>query len=489
MTTSRIPPVHETVVDGVTTFWVDAPPPAAASLAFRVGMWDENVFNRGITHLAEHLAIFPVRDLDHGFNGQVDGVTLAFGATGSDRQLVDFIGAICGNLGTLPADRLETEAGVLRAEAAQRPLEAWQYLLSVLFGPSGPGLYAQPERGFDLLGPNEVQRWAATRATRENAVLLCLGRPPDGLRLDLPAGTHRPYRLDPDGYRCEPAKLEHVESGGGIHLGMLARRSTPASMALQLIHRRLINRLRHEKGLVYDATLWYQPLDRDTAFLYLGTAAPEDGVEATAREFVAEIHRMRDGEPTEDEMTWLRESTFADLEGLDDAAVARGELGRVGYNRLYGHSEDTWETLMQERADAAPADLAAAFREATEHSLVLAPAVEFPAGLGLTRKDLPMRRSFRGKRFTSRRREAGELDYLVVADEGVSAAAHGRWLNFRWDDIVLAERTGPNRWSLLQNDGSELRIDTSTWWWRRRLAKMLERGIPEAVRLPRPRGD
>ena len=43
-----LPAVHETVVDGVQTFWVDAGPPFAATLMFRVGVSDETLATRGI---------------------------------------------------------------------------------------------------------------------------------------------------------------------------------------------------------------------------------------------------------------------------------------------------------------------------------------------------------------------------------------------------------------------------------------------------------
>ena len=52
-------PIHQTEVDGIPCLWADLPGELGATLIFRVGMADESLVTRGITHLVEHLATPP----------------------------------------------------------------------------------------------------------------------------------------------------------------------------------------------------------------------------------------------------------------------------------------------------------------------------------------------------------------------------------------------------------------------------------------------
>ena len=105
---ARMPTVHESDLDGLTTFWVDAPAPLYACLSFRCGAWDESLFSRGISHLGEHVALHPLRNLDHQYNGLVDGLTTSFWATGNEAQVTAFFEAVVAQLRSLAVDRIET---------------------------------------------------------------------------------------------------------------------------------------------------------------------------------------------------------------------------------------------------------------------------------------------------------------------------------------------------------------------------------------------
>jgi hypothetical protein len=339
---SGVPPVHEENRGGLPLFWVEGPPPLTAALAFRVGFWDESLLNRGITHLVEHLALHPLRDREHTFNGLVGGTAMTFWASGSDQEVVDFFAELAERLQSLPVDRLETEAGVLSAEADGRTCQSTDQLLSILFGPNGPGVTAYPERGFDLVGPVEAQTWADRHCCLGNAVLMLTGPPPADLRVDLPAGEYQHYEL-PDkelGYR--PSRLELVSmQDGGICLGTLTERTTPAHMAWEVLGQRLTDRLRHELGLVYEVGSFYLPLDRDTAYLFAGVAAAEGRHQETGSGFMSVVHMLRAGNPTEDEVARLRRTSF-NPESMDSATLAQAELQRIGMARLFRWPEDSW---------------------------------------------------------------------------------------------------------------------------------------------------
>ena len=83
--------ITATEVDGVPTFWVDAPGPYTALLSFRVGSADEPASMRGISHLVEHLALGPLGIQDYDHNGSVEPIRTQFVASGSPDEVVRYL--------------------------------------------------------------------------------------------------------------------------------------------------------------------------------------------------------------------------------------------------------------------------------------------------------------------------------------------------------------------------------------------------------------
>ena len=108
-------------VDGVPVFWTEAGEEMLAGLTFRVGRADESLARGGVTHMIEHLALYPVGvEAAKHYNGQVDAVTTMFLRRGTAEEIAEFFRAVCANLRELPAERLERERQVLRTEAGGR---------------------------------------------------------------------------------------------------------------------------------------------------------------------------------------------------------------------------------------------------------------------------------------------------------------------------------------------------------------------------------
>jgi predicted Zn-dependent peptidase len=80
-------------VDGIRTGWVEAARPFTAALSLRVGIYDEDMAHRGITHLVEHLALSSTRDMEIDFNGSVDGRFTTIQAQGHPALVGDFLAA------------------------------------------------------------------------------------------------------------------------------------------------------------------------------------------------------------------------------------------------------------------------------------------------------------------------------------------------------------------------------------------------------------
>jgi hypothetical protein len=110
-----------TSVDGVPAFWTQAGHGLTAGLVFRLGRADESLAHGGITHLIEHLALFPFgADTSMHYNGEASPITTTFLTRGSPAEIAAFLTAVCASLAGLPVERLRAEKQVLRAEAASR---------------------------------------------------------------------------------------------------------------------------------------------------------------------------------------------------------------------------------------------------------------------------------------------------------------------------------------------------------------------------------
>jgi predicted Zn-dependent peptidase len=124
-------------IDGVTVWWREVPTPFTGSIMFRAGRADEVFSTSGISHMVEHLALFPFGKRLYDYNGFVDHLRTGFYASGDPRQVVEFLLQVSQHLVSLPFDRLEQERRVLITEDDQAPLGT---VLADRFGAQGFGL-------------------------------------------------------------------------------------------------------------------------------------------------------------------------------------------------------------------------------------------------------------------------------------------------------------------------------------------------------------
>src|SRR4051794_6720996 len=99
---------EEDLVCGVPTFLAVQPDVTSVGLVFGVGIADERLPIRGLTHLCEHLVLSDVDDRQHWPNGTVDMNTCSFVAAGEDEQMASFLNAVARRVAELPLDRFET---------------------------------------------------------------------------------------------------------------------------------------------------------------------------------------------------------------------------------------------------------------------------------------------------------------------------------------------------------------------------------------------
>jgi hypothetical protein len=141
----------QTTVDGVPLFWAESPEPVTGALLFRAGRADETLPTCGVTHVVEHLALFPFGRQPYEYNGSVEENVTVLYATGRRQEVVDFLARCAENLANLPLDRLEDEKRVLGVEAVTAG-GLYGQLLSYRYGARGYGLMGFRELGLRSLG-------------------------------------------------------------------------------------------------------------------------------------------------------------------------------------------------------------------------------------------------------------------------------------------------------------------------------------------------
>jgi hypothetical protein len=111
---------ERTTVNGVLVFFLPVPGLMHANLIFRVGLADETLPCRGITHLVEHMALHSQANRSDWWRstGTVDAFVTRFSFRGEPHDISTFLFEVTSSLSELPMDRLRAEKAMLRTEAA-----------------------------------------------------------------------------------------------------------------------------------------------------------------------------------------------------------------------------------------------------------------------------------------------------------------------------------------------------------------------------------
>ena len=331
-------------IDGVTVYWAPQAPRSMAALQFRSGRSDEPFAQMGVSHLVEHLALYPIGRRPFHTNGFVDHVRTVFHANGRPDEVGAHLTEVAGHLAALPTDRLADESRILRTEAMQRTPTIGEHLLWFRYGATGFGSLVLPELGLGVIDGPAATAWAAGHHTRGNAAAWIAGPMPDGLRLELPAGERLPTvprtTVDPLPLPAwTPGRLP------GIALGVVIPRSSAATMAMRILTNRLEKRLRYDVGKSYEVSLAYLPLDAEVGHGSLFASALDGEIDEVRRHFLEVLDAYLESGPTDAELA-------EDIDGFersaDDPDAIVGELERRVFNDLLGHPQDTPAELLEE---------------------------------------------------------------------------------------------------------------------------------------------
>lgn len=469
--------LHTAEVDGVPAVWTDAPGPYAGGLLLRVGTVDETLRQRGTTHMLEHLALFGLGRPGEHSNGRVDTTTLGVHVVGEPVEVAEFLTRAADQLARPPVLRLEDEKGVLRAERAQQQRGILEELFTWRWGAFGFAMEAHPEYGLPLLDAEDLTRWAATYACRQNAALWFSGPPPAGLRVSLHDGDRRPL---PDPYVSPlPAFRAYFRSAKPVvALHGLVPRSAAAVAVSSLLHTRLVDDLRTARAAAYSPTAAYRPLTTDTASI----AAVSDIVPGRDAEVVDRLmstlgELAAPGGAVEAELDAHRRRVRASLEA---PGAAIGHVTSAAWNLVHGAQVQGIDEILTELDALTPDDVVRAARHVDTTVVAQVPGGAQVQPLWVAAPESTSAPVTDGRTFAQRGGEA----QLVVGDAGVTLRAGAARATVRWENVAGVGEWDDGGRVVIGVDGLQLAVEPTLWRGGRHAVALIDRSAPWDRVLP-----
>lgn len=297
------PAIRRDELDGVPLFWCEPPHgmSPAVGVVFRVGRADETVATGGISHVVEHLALSTQPAPGAFHNGVVETVTTSFWLDGGRPTLGSFLESLCARLADPPAGGLERERSVILTEAAGWMPGYAGATQALRYGARGVGLAGFHEFGLHWLGADDVRRWAADWFTRGNCALYLVGHPGSDLRLTLPDGPRRP---PPSVEPLPNVRYPSVFADGpedAVVASWEPAVAVATSVALNVLERRVMERLRHRHGVSYAVQLAFEPLTAETAHAVLSADALAENVTRARNALLVEMDELATAGATDEE--------------------------------------------------------------------------------------------------------------------------------------------------------------------------------------------
>lgn len=473
--------LHWTEVDGVATVWADGPEPLRAGLLFRTGRADETLASAGQAHLIEHMAMSMTSGRVEQSNGFVGGTVTGFVTIGRPEEVSTFLAGICDALGSLPEDRLEAEKQIVEAENATRSYDVRANLLAWRFGASGHGLTGLPELGSHGATIEQLRERVARAFTSGNAVLWLSGPPPTDLRLRLPRGSKQ---AAPPLTPMQPVFPSWFvdDACGGIAAGATVARAPEGTIFCAIASDRLREHLRTGQSVSYAPTVFYEPLNADTAHVVLFADSDKDRREELGRSFGEVFEGLTEiGEAEIDDVrNQARENWIGSLAPSPADQVLR-DVQRAAMDWILGSEFQSIESLAAEAGSVSAASLAEFVRSLRESTMFAMPGkAKIQPWIG-TKAPLSMEPAVSGR--TVRAVDAPvQRDWLVHGPDGVSR----RWLDgshvtVRYDSLAAAVCYEDGCVRLVGCDASSVMVEPTLWRDGRAVCREIRERVPPGL--------
>jgi hypothetical protein len=477
-TAPTLPSIQHTEVDGVPLLWADAPGQPILALHFRVGRADERAWEGGLTHFVEHLAMGTIGQPRYEHNAWVDTTRTVFYANGSPVDVASFGEAITTALASLPTDRLEHERSILTREGAGQSPGISDSHLNFRFGMTGFGLSGQPEFGLGAVTAERVAEWVRERFGRGNVMAFMTGTPPSDLRLELNDGAAFPNpRPVPE--PTVPLPSHVMTPNGGVALGFLLERKVGAGTFLALYHRMLRQRLRLERGLIYDVLADYQPLDATWAAALVGGECDPKHAQEVADIALDELTRLMNGEVDQAEL----DAETADFrQNMEDPTQVAGLLDSMVRDELAGMPFRSAEERYREQQAVTAEHIAGHAAQARRSLLLLADVEQHTSDIvpyPMSSTDIVAGREVKPLLSVL---GFGPKVRLTIGPDGVSLRAKdGSLATVRYQDCVVLERPKDDELVLWGRDLSRVYVPAAFWRGGEQVLAEIEAAVPPEI--------
>ena len=472
-------------IDDVPTFLRPKEGPTTLGLTFRVGVADETIPTRGITHLVEHLALHKVFDADAHSNGFTTLDTTSFVVRGRPDEVKTFVDDLCASLRDLPRERFDVERRILEAEERERATGGLDNHLRLRYGNQAWGLAGHAEHGLRTITSHQVQGWADHWFTRDNCVLWAVGTLPEDLMVFLGRGDRHPAPPVTATVRGR----RFVRGDRLALLSMEVPSGSVAAVAARVLGDRCFRRLRLEEGSVYSVHPSVTDLDGDRSLLSLGVETDPKQADAIVRGLLNELGVITVAGPGRDEVDKAKR---AFRRGLDEPDAVDGSVRSAALDVLVGRRPRT----IAERA----ADLDAVTVDDVRRLFEIASAdahLTLPEGAG--QHDLryghlapviPAATS--GAVRTTVLDQVDRGDRLLVDGEGVHRfyAETSQVQSVRWNAAAGLLRFGDGGRLVLGLDHQFIQVHPAEWVDGPQLVAAIDRSVPpdRVVDDPEPLG-
>lgn len=454
-----------------------------AELVFAVGERNESLPTQGTLHALEHLVMDTARHNPIDLNASVGLHTTEFTATGSPELVGQFLRQVCLALVEPPVQNLSREAKVLAAEldSTDRPEGP---LLVARYGWRDLGLADAPGPGPERLSPAVVVDVAERWFTAASSVLVVDGPLPADLSLPLRQGPAPARTWPPIRHWSRPHALTIGAPVCAVSLILPPRTASQIGpVAVEVIHGRVREALRHQGGLSYTVDYALAPgADRYWDLLVYAEPPPEHLAAAT-RCLVQTLRTLLATGPTQIEM---------------DQAVARVREGAMG--------RDAFVAQIQIRAVAARGDVdlpppdpsrldALAVDDLTAYLNRIADDVLYLASAGckgvLAELGLPPTtieppaadsseagRTFRPPVLARLLNSAARASRVTLTDDGLILADQDLTQRLRWSEVAGAMCVAEDEMVVFGLDGSAIPIGGALYGGGERLIEAVLAAVP-----------
>lgn len=490
--------VTQSVRHGVPHVVMPSSGAVRARLVFRVGVVDETVQQRGLTHLVEHLVMRAVGRRHVEVDGHTGAMTTGFDATGDPAGVTEFLEDVWTALADLagaPSDAtggsadpleaaLDLERRVLRREADGRGVSPAVDSASHRFGLTGAGRLVTDELGLEAATPASVRAWVRARFVRAAAGLAATAPIEPDLSRDLGPGPVTPV---PTGRVVRGGRGPvWVGQTGGTAVSVVL----PASRGLDLAVGRLVleaaeRAVRHERALAYDVGLDLLPVsaEQSEVAVYAG-CRPEDAAEVAGL-LVAAVRALRDGGPSEpdldldrrrsrlvwgqmpDELETAAEWAVALLLGTPPRSVTERLLELEGRDAktLRRTVQEAWpslQLLVPDGADPGIADVVECRHDE-------------PPVTGRVHRGNPLAHMVPGAKVP-----VSFQDSLTRGDAGLTLRLDGEAMTVRWDDVAAVVRHEDGL-TVMGRDGTRIMVPDGSFLGGGAVRRQVEERVDAAL--------